>query len=163
DPTPADQNGKFTYTIDWGDGHIQKVQGPATTQVTHAYAAAGTYTPSVSVVDQDHRASGTARLAPAIARAALDARRFRGSLRTAPVPLVAGTSTQMSLALGVINATLPNTWQNAQNNPVNLKVSTDALVDLEINPTSPSAQINISQDHLMTLPLNALFDVSNPY
>src|SRR5262249_12667066 len=49
-----------------------------------------------------------------------------------------------------------------QNNPVNLKVSTDALVDCVINPTTPSAQINVSQDPEQTLPLFALFDVSNP-
>ena len=47
DPTPADQNGTFTYTIDWnGDGSdIQTIQGPASLQVMHAYGAAGSYTP----------------------------------------------------------------------------------------------------------------------
>src|SRR5262249_5139553 len=94
---------------------------------------------------------------------ALNTSSLGGSITTGPVTLVAGTSTQMSLALDVINTALPNTWQNAQNNPVNLKVSTDALVDTVINPTSPSAQINISQDPEATPPLFALFDVSNPY
>src|SRR5262249_20141067 len=40
DPTPADQNGTFTYTINWGDGSaIETVTGPASTQVMHDYAA----------------------------------------------------------------------------------------------------------------------------
>src|SRR5262249_29921167 len=102
-------------------------------------------------------------LSPPIVVSALNTSSLGGSITTGPVTLVAGTSIQMSLALDVINATLPNTWQNAQNNPVNLKVSTDALVDCVISPTSPSAQINVSQDLFATLPLNALFDVSNPY
>ena len=72
DPTPADQNGTFTYTIDWnGDGSdIQTVQGPASFQVTHAYNATGSYTPSVTVLDQDHRSSSpTALAAPVVVTA----------------------------------------------------------------------------------------------
>ena len=59
DPTPADQSGTFTYTIDWnGDGSdIETIQGPASFQVTHAYNAAGSYTPIVTVVDQNNRSS----------------------------------------------------------------------------------------------------------
>ncbi len=43
DPTPSDQNGTFTYTVDWnGNGKdVQIVQGAASVQVQHAYAAAG--------------------------------------------------------------------------------------------------------------------------
>ena len=72
DPTPADQNGTFTYTIDWnGDGtDVQTVQGSASLQVMHAYNATGSYTPIVTVLDQDHRSSSpTALAAPVVVTA----------------------------------------------------------------------------------------------
>ena len=73
DPTPADRSATFTYTIDWnGDGSdIQTIQGPASLQVAHAYNAAGSYTPIVTVLDHDNRSSSPAALAaPVVVTAA---------------------------------------------------------------------------------------------
>jgi hypothetical protein len=55
DPSPADQAATFTYDLDWdGDGvYEQKVTGPASQPVTHAYAAAGSYTVRVRATDKD--------------------------------------------------------------------------------------------------------------
>src|SRR5262249_46649153 len=76
DPTPADQGGTFTYTIDWnGDGRdIETIQGPAAKLVLHAYGAPNPvgYRPSVTVVDQDHRSSLPATLAPPVVVTALN-------------------------------------------------------------------------------------------
>jgi uncharacterized protein YjdB len=53
---PGEDDGPWTYTIDWGDGATES--GPPMTQVapiaaSHAYAALGTYVVRVTVTDKD--------------------------------------------------------------------------------------------------------------
>ncbi len=54
DPAPADEAAGFTYTIDWGDGSpAQAVTGGTGVTVDHTFAAAGTFTVTVSATDKD--------------------------------------------------------------------------------------------------------------
>ncbi|MFH8252587.1 beta strand repeat-containing protein [Microbacterium sp. B2969] len=54
DPSSADMAANFTYTVDWGDGSpVLSTTGPADPPVTHTYAAAGTYTASLTATDKD--------------------------------------------------------------------------------------------------------------
>jgi LPXTG-motif cell wall-anchored protein len=54
DPSSADMAALFEYTVDWGDGSpIVSVTGPADPPVEHTYAAAGTYTASLTATDKD--------------------------------------------------------------------------------------------------------------
>jgi phospholipase C len=59
--------------IDWGDGTSTTLSGPAPQSVTHAYAAAGTYTITASVVDDGTTYSATNALMIAVADAPLRA------------------------------------------------------------------------------------------
>jgi hypothetical protein len=164
DPTPADQDGTFTYTVDWnGDGSdMQSVQGPASVQVVHSYAATGSFTPSVTVVDQDHRVSSPVALAAPVVVSAL-ASSFGGLIASGPVTITAANLSQVSTALGVINAAPPNSWMNAQ--AVNLTVTSDAVLDPVINPTSPNATINVSgstdDNAFLSHELGGIVDFSN--
>jgi hypothetical protein len=58
DPTPADQAGRFTYAVNWGDHTSESVAGSAATTDTHAYPATGTYTVTLTATDQDGGVSG---------------------------------------------------------------------------------------------------------
>ncbi len=61
DPSPVDAAATFSYSIDWGDGSpVEVVPGPAATSVTHAYAAAGPFTLSVTATDKDGGVSAPA-------------------------------------------------------------------------------------------------------
>lgn len=54
DPSTADMEALFTYTIDWGDGSpVMSVVGPADPPVTHTYASAGTYQAAFTATDKD--------------------------------------------------------------------------------------------------------------
>lgn len=64
DPSPADQAAGFTYRVDWDDGTpAQTVRGPSGLAVTHAFAAAGTFTVRVTATDKDGGTSPVATLA----------------------------------------------------------------------------------------------------
>jgi subtilisin-like proprotein convertase family protein len=61
DPSAADAAAGFTYTIDWGDASaVQSVSGGASVTVEHTYAAAGTFTISVTATDKDAGVSAPA-------------------------------------------------------------------------------------------------------
>ncbi len=54
DPDAVDQLGIFTYTINWGDGIIQTVTGPATRSVPHVYtkvSPTGSFTITATATD----------------------------------------------------------------------------------------------------------------
>ena len=54
DPSSADMEALFTYTVDWGDGSpVTSVVGPADPPVTHTYASAGTYQAVFTATDKD--------------------------------------------------------------------------------------------------------------
>jgi Ca2+-binding RTX toxin-like protein len=54
DVAPADQAAPFTYEINWGDGQIQQLSGPATNaSFTHYYDIAGNFQVSVKAIDND--------------------------------------------------------------------------------------------------------------
>jgi Ca2+-binding RTX toxin-like protein len=53
DPRPNDQTSLFTYNIDWGDGVTQTLADYSPSTAIHDYAAAGTYTVTVTATDQD--------------------------------------------------------------------------------------------------------------
>jgi hypothetical protein len=60
------------------------------------------------------------------------------------VNLVTGSLSQAANVFQAINTAPATSWQSAQNNPVNVTVASDALVDPVIDPTSPNATINVS-------------------
>ncbi len=162
DPAPADQHGTFTYIIDWnGDrSDVQTIQGPASLQVTHAYLAAGSFTPIVTVLDQDNRSSSPAALAAPVVVTALSTSSFDSAIVNASVTLLASTTTQATTALDNINDAPASAWNSS--NSATLLVQT-GLVDAEIDPTSPSAQVDLAASKYQTLNLGQLFSVSNPY
>jgi Bacterial Ig-like domain (group 3)/PKD domain len=56
DPSPVDQAGNFTYTVNWGDGvgnspDIQTYTGPAGLQVAHTYASTGAFNLAFTATD----------------------------------------------------------------------------------------------------------------
>ncbi|WP_161604566.1 SGNH/GDSL hydrolase family protein [Roseiconus nitratireducens] len=54
DASINDRNGPFEYTVDWGDGEVQSVQGTAAgVSLTHSYDALPVVTPEIRVRDQD--------------------------------------------------------------------------------------------------------------
>ena len=54
DPSPIDQAGDFTFTLDWGDGQQETVVQQSGQTVSHVYAAQGSYLVNVTAVtDKD--------------------------------------------------------------------------------------------------------------
>lgn len=64
DPSTTDQAAGFTFQIDWdGDGSVDETIGGASgTEVTHVFAATGTYTVKVTATDKDGGPSAPAQL-----------------------------------------------------------------------------------------------------
>ena len=60
DPAPADQDGAFTWSVDWGDGQSDSVIGTTPRTVSHTYAAPGTYQVAVTARDDDGATSAVA-------------------------------------------------------------------------------------------------------
>ena len=160
DPTPSDQNGTFIYTVDWkGDGtDVQIVEGKASVQVQHAYAAAGSYAPIVTVLDQDKRSSSPAALAAPVVVGPLTV-----NLILPPVPqpvTITTTTVQLTNTTQLINSLPPSAWTNSQS--VTLNVTTGPVpwpcANLNIAPTSPNATINVdpSANSPLTPPLQVL-------
>jgi ELWxxDGT repeat protein len=53
EPTLNDPSTVYAYSINWGDGSTQTLSGVAGTQLTHSYAAPGTYDVTLTVTDPD--------------------------------------------------------------------------------------------------------------
>ncbi|WP_165224841.1 choice-of-anchor Q domain-containing protein [Aquisphaera insulae] len=161
DPSPADQAGTFTYTIDWnGDGtDVQVVSGPYQLLVSHAYAAAGSYTPRVSALDAHDRASARAVLPAPVVVSSLNANGFTTLIATGDtVTINLSTLDDQSIAEQLITTAPEATWKSALNLTVSSAVP---LVHTEINPTSPNAVVNVSGG--VGGPLESLFDVNNVF
>lgn len=72
DPDLRDQNGAFSYQINWGDGSpVQVVAGAAVVNVAHTYTTSGTYNVSVTVQDPRGLNGGPAALSLEIVHWAL--------------------------------------------------------------------------------------------
>jgi hypothetical protein len=52
-PSPVDQASLFSFAINWGDGTTQTVSADSGTPVSHAYAATGSYSVTVTATDKD--------------------------------------------------------------------------------------------------------------
>ena len=161
DPTPSDQNGTFTYTVDWkGDGtDVQIVEGKASVQVQHAYAADGTFAPIVTVLDQDKRSSTPVALAPPVLVQTLTVVNLNLAVLSAPVTITT-TPVVVSDTIQIINGLPDSAWANAA--PISVKVTPGpvpiATRDLNVAPTSPSATINVSGSGPATSPIQSLMD-----
>jgi fibronectin-binding autotransporter adhesin len=156
----ADPNGPFTYTVDWNDGSVQTFAGAgASVSVTHAYAAANTYSPIVTVLDQQNRSSGPVTSAPVVVTA-LSTGTLAAQLTNSSVTLVASTSLQASTALDTINNAPPSAWSSTNSATISLVGSP---VDITVDPTSPSAEVNIGEQQYNTINWSELITVNNPY
>jgi subtilisin-like proprotein convertase family protein len=72
DPSPADQAGAFSYTIDWDDGSAQDVvTDDASLDAGHTYTELGTYNVTVTVTDKDGGLSDTENVLVSVAGAQL--------------------------------------------------------------------------------------------
>ncbi|MDW4571735.1 Ig-like domain repeat protein [Microbacterium sp. M3] len=71
DPSAADMAADFVYTVDWGDGSaVITDTGPADPPYTHTYAAAGTYTATLTATDKDGGTSDPLTIQVVVAAAA---------------------------------------------------------------------------------------------
>ncbi len=167
DPTPADQDDTFSYTIDWnGDGSdIQTIQGPASLEVAHAYGAAGPYTPIVTALDQDHRSSGLATVASPIVVSPLDPNVVSVVLTNPTVIIDVANLSEAEIALQTINGAPPTAWSTNLDNPtvVHLNVTSPVVFDTEIDPTSADAQVDVSGPDSGLLGITQYVSVTNPY
>jgi hypothetical protein len=163
DPSPADQAGTFTYTIDWnGDGSdIQTIQGAASLQVAHAYHSPGSYSPSVTALDHDRRSSGVAMVASPIVVSPLDSNSVSIALTNPTVVVDVSSVSEAAIAVQSINGAPPTAW--SANQDVHLSVTGSVMPDTSINPSSPDAQIDVSGPDFGLLGISQYASVSNPY
>jgi hypothetical protein len=142
DPTTADQAGAFAYLIDWnGDGSdLQIVQGSSSVQVTHAYAAAGSYTPTVTALDQDGHSSLPTAVASPFVVAALDGSSLDKTIESlGSVTLQVSDVTQENAAFAAINSLPPTPGTGTG---VAITVAPGTYTDAKVN-TSSGAQVNV--------------------
>jgi predicted outer membrane repeat protein len=163
DPTPANQSGTFTYTIDWnGDGSdIQTIKGPASLQVSHAYFAAGTFTPSVTALDKLNRVSNLAVLAAPVVVTGTSPAAIANLIQSGDLTISVSTLDQASIAVDSINSIPAAAWSGSNSATIRL-TSLGTVTDTVINPTSPSANVNISPSN-DALTIGQLVTVNNPY
>jgi Ca2+-binding RTX toxin-like protein len=92
-PSPVEQAGPFTYTINWGDGSpVQTVTGSASgVSVTHVFTDAGMDPVSVTATDQDGHASAAVSQSVSVAIWAV---------QTQPDPLHPGQTIQVLVVGG---------------------------------------------------------------
>jgi CSLREA domain-containing protein len=166
DPTPADQH--FMYTIDWnGDrSDVETISGPATLTVPHGYVAAGTYTPSVIVLDQEMRSSAPAFLSSVQVSAVTVQDVTNAIVTVTTVQLTATTPTNFSTALALLDQVPPDSW--GTNNVADIKLQGGAASQgVVVQPSSPNATIDVSatenaKQNFQNLSLISLFDSNNP-
>jgi CSLREA domain-containing protein len=162
DPSPADQHGTFTYTIDWnGDGSdVQRIQGPATLTVAHAYQATGTYQPNVVVMDQDRRTGSPPQGAAAVNVQPVTAQGVSQAILSSNTAISATNPTDFSIALGLVNQASETTWMGS--NAATIQVQSAAPnTDAVINASSPNAPITVTGPAQSQI--GALFDLSNVF
>jgi hypothetical protein len=157
DPTTSDQNGTFTYIIDWnGNGSdIQTVKGPASFRVMHGYNMAGSFAPSVTVVDQDNRSGSPPAQAAQVVVSGLTTTSLSDSIAISSVTISSSNGIDASTAFQIIDS-MPQVAWNEQNS-ANVALSPTSLLDSVIDPTSSNAQINVSG----SASLGTVFDVGS--
>src|SRR5262249_40088213 len=77
DPSKADRDAGFTYTVDWGDGTIQTIDpmpgnGTGLPPLSYTYAASGAYLVQVTATDQSGAVSQAAKTLVVIGTAGAD-------------------------------------------------------------------------------------------
>jgi hypothetical protein len=97
DPSPVDQAGNFTYTVNWGDGvgnspDIQTFTGTAGLQVAHTYTSTGAFNLSFTAAD-DGGVSNTATTSITIATAELQTQNDQTFLAVGSTPTTNGLIT----------------------------------------------------------------------
>jgi hypothetical protein len=136
DPTPHDQAGTFAYLIDWnGDGSdLQIVQSSGALQVTHAYATAGSYTPTVTVIDRDGRSSFPTAVTSPYVVAALDGSALDQAIQSlASVTLQVSNVTQENTAFAAINSLPPSPGTGTG---VTITMAPGTYTDANVNTSS---------------------------
>ena len=164
DPSPNDQNGTFTYTIDWnGDGSdVQTIVAPASAQVTHSYSVGGTFSPSVTVLDKQNRVSNPAVLAAPVAVTGFSNTAVTNVVTTGPITISASSTLLASTAMDAVNNVPASAWSGSNSATIVL-ANLDPVADIVINPTSSSAQVNISPYDTGAIGISQLVTVTNPY
>jgi len=141
DPATAALSG-FDYLIDWnGDGSdLQIVQGSTSVQVTHVYAAAGSYTPTVTALDPVGRSSIPTAVAAPYVVAALDGSALDQAIQSlGSVPLAVSDVTQENTAFAAINSLPPSSGTGTG---VTVTVAPGTYTDAKIN-TSSGAHVTV--------------------
>ena len=93
---------------------------------------------------------------------ALSTGSLAGQLAITPVTIVATSTELASTALDTINSAPPSAWSGS--NSATLLIQSNApLLDVVVDPTSSSAQVDIAEQQYNTINLSELFNTSNPY
>lgn len=76
DPSADDQAAGFTFVVNWGDGEVEDYVGPSGTVANHKYAVEGSYTITLTALDQ-HEVAST----PVTATAGIQITEQQGTVR----------------------------------------------------------------------------------
>jgi hypothetical protein len=112
-PSPVDQTSLFSFAINWGDGTTQTVNAASGTPVSHAYAATGSYTVTVTATDKDGVVGTT--VSQGITIKTIENQSDSGSLGGATGLAIGGTSGNDAVVIstgstsGTVSATLNGT------------------------------------------------------
>lgn len=90
---------------------------------------------------------------------ALTTNTLTNAITFSPVTISAGNFTQAGTAFQLINSLTPGTW--ASSNSANVFLTSSALSDVVLDPTSAAAQVNVTAPADQLSQLSPLFNVNN--